>query len=311
MDWYRWHFQLYKADTMHLDPYQDGCYRRLIDHIMETRNPLPDNDAALARIVGTSLTEWKEKAADTVRPLLKVGRDGLLHQKRADMELNWQDNQTKKKSEAGKKGAENRFKINNEINDLNSTASTPAQLLLNRGEDRRRKSVLKEKKLPSETQNKHLSQPHDVGSEEKTLPTAFAVSGGGVLNFDQLFERFWNMYPKVRDRGHKGKAKAQLKKLLLSGRDYVTIGKGITRYAAYCTETEENNSDMFRWLRDAHFERDYILPNKQKGKINGTARPLTRSEQLDLATEQALRDLDGDDEEGEKQENLRIGPPIV
>ena len=46
---------------MHLNPFQDGCYLRLVDHYMETRQPLADNDAALARIIGISVEEWGER----------------------------------------------------------------------------------------------------------------------------------------------------------------------------------------------------------------------------------------------------------
>ena len=112
MDWYPWFFQIYKADTMHLDPYQDGCYRRLIDHYMETRQPLPDNDYALARIVGDSHPNWVAMASAMVRPFFKA-RGGLLFHTKCDEILNHQDIKTNKLSESGKKGAKKRWsKIN-------------------------------------------------------------------------------------------------------------------------------------------------------------------------------------------------------
>lgn len=52
--WFKWYPAKYKADTMHLTAEQDGIYRRLIDHYMETAQPLPDNLVALARIAGIS-----------------------------------------------------------------------------------------------------------------------------------------------------------------------------------------------------------------------------------------------------------------
>jgi len=68
LDWYPWYFLIYDEATMHLNPYQDGCYRRLIDHYMKTRSSLPDNDAALARIVGDSEANWVAMASPLVRP---------------------------------------------------------------------------------------------------------------------------------------------------------------------------------------------------------------------------------------------------
>ena len=51
-EWFPWFPALYRADTMHLTAEQDGIYRRLIDHYMETRRPLPESLFALARIAG-------------------------------------------------------------------------------------------------------------------------------------------------------------------------------------------------------------------------------------------------------------------
>lgn len=121
MDWYPWYFELYKADTMHLDPYQDGCYRRLIDHYMGTRQPLPDNDAALARIVGDSLANWVAMASAIVRPFFKA-KNGLLYHKKCDEILNNQDKKAKRLSESGKKGASKRWK---ETSELDGPAMAP------------------------------------------------------------------------------------------------------------------------------------------------------------------------------------------
>lgn len=55
MDWFPWYPALYRNDTLHLTAEQDGIYRRLIDHYMETAQPLPESTAAMARIVGVDL----------------------------------------------------------------------------------------------------------------------------------------------------------------------------------------------------------------------------------------------------------------
>lgn len=61
--WFPWYPTRYKADTMHLTALQDGIYRRLIDHYMETKCPLPDNDGALARIAGVTAAEFAENSS--------------------------------------------------------------------------------------------------------------------------------------------------------------------------------------------------------------------------------------------------------
>lgn len=301
MDWYPWNIKLFKADTMHLDPYQDGCYRRLIDHYMETRQPLPDNDAALARIVGDSLENWKNKAADSVRPFFTKSRDGTLRQKRCDIELSRQDKQTKRKSEAGSKGAEKRWKIDNEIKSLDSSAIAGAPKSHSIGEERRRKES-----LPTDTsqvKRKNLPTDTSVTRGEDFRKMEFPVYGGIILSFDQLFERFWNNYPKIRDRGHKGRAKNEFLALLVSGVPHFEIGKGITRFKEYCDATGEKNPDFSRWLKNKFFEREFIIPTQSKtkeGKTNVSGRPLSRSDKADLAVQRALDDLELEHEAGQE-----------
>lgn len=114
MDWFPWYFTIYEQDTMHLNPYQDGCYRRLIDHYMKTRAPLPDNDAALARIIGDSLENWEKNAARIVRAFFKP-KNGNLYHKFCDKILDEQDSRSKSRSKSAKIAAEKRWK-KNEIN---------------------------------------------------------------------------------------------------------------------------------------------------------------------------------------------------
>jgi uncharacterized protein YdaU (DUF1376 family) len=108
MDWFPWYPALYRADTMHLTAEQDGIYRRLIDHYMETRSPLPDNDYALARICGVSV-ECFEHASSIVRAFFQHKKDGFLYHKRCEMELEAQDNKAKTRTTVAKNAAEKRW----------------------------------------------------------------------------------------------------------------------------------------------------------------------------------------------------------
>lgn len=56
--YYSWYPTIYQADTQSLTLAEDGAYRRLIDHYMLTRSPLPADDRALARIIGIGIDEW-------------------------------------------------------------------------------------------------------------------------------------------------------------------------------------------------------------------------------------------------------------
>lgn len=107
LDWYPFFVIDFRRDTRHLTLEQDAAYRRLIDEYMLTREPLPNNDAALARILGIPATEW-ECLAPVVRKFFKARNDKLIH-KRCEQELRAQDMRNKANSNRGKKAALTRW----------------------------------------------------------------------------------------------------------------------------------------------------------------------------------------------------------
>jgi len=127
MDWYPFYPSLYRADTMHLTAEQDGIYRRLIDHYMETGHPLPDNDTALARIAGVD-TECFKHASSIVRAFFKHKSDGYLYHKRCELTLEAQQSRQKSRSEIAKKAAEKRW--NNQKVECIEHASSNSQAML-------------------------------------------------------------------------------------------------------------------------------------------------------------------------------------
>lgn len=106
--WFPWVPSRYKADTMHLSALQDGIYRRLIDHYMETKSPLSDNDMALARIAGVAPEEFAPHS-QIIRAFFTKAT-GKLQLKKCDGILADQAGRQKSYSERGRKGG--RGKVN-------------------------------------------------------------------------------------------------------------------------------------------------------------------------------------------------------
>lgn len=131
MDWYPWYPGLYRAATRHLTLSEDGAYRRLIDEYMITRQPLPDDDASLARICGISREEWAS-VSTAVRAFFK-SRKGMLRLGRCDAELDAQDRRAQNRSEVARKGASVRWNKNNKID---ATSIRGAMLSDATGQDR-------------------------------------------------------------------------------------------------------------------------------------------------------------------------------
>lgn len=107
LDWFPWYIRDYRRDTQHLTLEEEGAYRRLIDEYMYSRKPLPNDDAALARILGIPKTDW-DRLAPKVRRFFRARNDKLWH-KRCEDELHAQDARHNRNSERGKKAAFARY----------------------------------------------------------------------------------------------------------------------------------------------------------------------------------------------------------
>jgi uncharacterized protein YdaU (DUF1376 family) len=109
MDWFPWHPTDHAADTMHLTPHEDGCYRRLIDYYMKSGQALPDNDLVLAKIIGILGEDW-ERVKEVVRAFFRV-KGHQLHHKRCERELKVQRQFREQKVRAGKASGASRRRV--------------------------------------------------------------------------------------------------------------------------------------------------------------------------------------------------------
>lgn len=127
MDWYPWHPARYREKTLHLTAEQDGIYRRLIDHYMETRKPLPDNDLALARISGVDIACF-EHASSIIRAFFKQRKAGFLNHQTCDEMLNEQDDKAKFRTERARIAAEKRWS-NQDVTESSNANIMPDAML--------------------------------------------------------------------------------------------------------------------------------------------------------------------------------------
>lgn len=180
MDWYRFNIRKYRGDTHHLSALEHGAYRLLIDEYMASREPLPDNDKALARIACLSIEEWAEIAA-TIRAFFTPDAGKLTHDYCED-ELAFQNGTTQKRSKAGKKAAAARLLKNKDNSTTAQQSSTTAQRLLNRGDI---EETQKEKK-ESSPESSHQADRFTGGSAQKNGAhqngtTAPATAGADLI----------------------------------------------------------------------------------------------------------------------------------
>lgn len=233
MDWFPWYPALYRADTMHLTAEQDGIYRRLIDHYMETRQPLPDNDMALARIAGVSVDAWAIAAA-IIRPFFNASKSGLLHHKRCDTELCRQDGRNRIQSEKGKIGANKRWKKVKENHGVNSSSH----------------------KDPIATPMPKDSIGQDKTREEKDNTNVLSPPKGSKP-YDHEFEQFWGAYrPYDMDKGSKQKARIAYDKTRKVA-EHETIMRGLNQYLTYCHAKQQRTKHAVTWLNADGWADEY------------------------------------------------------
>lgn len=183
MDWFPWYPALYRADTLDLTLEQDGAYRRLIDHYMETRLPLPDNNNSLSRIIGISVNDF-QAIAEQLRCKF-TAKDGSLHNKRCDIELNRQDSLSKKRSSVAKSAYEKR----NENNNVGAIAKQKPSNCINTGQDKTgedSKEVSNQERasLEGEADKKSSSKSNGSRLPENWAPTNEEKSYASGLGLD-------------------------------------------------------------------------------------------------------------------------------
>lgn len=110
-DWFPWFPHHFRRDTRHLTLEEDGAYRRLIDEYMITRQALPADAAALARVIGIPKAEYDRIAPRVIR-FFRLRNNRLWH-KRCEAEIRAQNARHNRNSEKAKKAAFARYsKIN-------------------------------------------------------------------------------------------------------------------------------------------------------------------------------------------------------
>lgn len=266
--WYARNPSKFRRKTGHLSLMAVGAYDRLLDWYYENRKPLPIEWVQMHRICTAVAPDEQACVQLVVQEFFTLQPDGW-HNKTADEEIAKALEISEKRRNAQAIREEKRRK-----SERKKGANAPAHDGAN---------------APTTTTTiESISNDIDSPLPPKGVadaPSSYLMPDGTFLSFDQLFERYWSNYPAIRDKGHKGKAKDELLKTLKEGTNYEIIGRGITKYRKYCDSTGEKQPDMFRWVRDKGWERDYAI-----SAAAPTATGRSAGHSLENAVSQALAD---------------------
>jgi len=258
MDWFPWYPALYRADTLDLTLEQDGAYRRLLDHYMETRLPLPNNDTALSRIIGISINEF-QAIAPQVKCKFKTKGDHL-HNKRCDIELNRQDVLSKKRSDVAKAAHKKR----NKNKDNQASAEQELCNSDNTGQDKTEETKKEEDSCSVQADTNFEIQDHDQNPEDARnlvdeaagkFPTLKALGYGPARKYPAAFEQFWKAFPK-RQTDTKAQAYTKwLKGVKAVGVD--TLQSAAEAYANFCAAKDHPSKLVATWINTEGWTAEY------------------------------------------------------
>jgi uncharacterized protein YdaU (DUF1376 family) len=249
--WFPWYPDLYAQDTLHLTPYQDGIYRRLIDHYMKTAKPIPENMHAILRVTGA---ECYEHATSMLQAYFEhTPSIGYTH-KKCDILLRNMAQRAQKRTNKASQAAKTRWQ-NNDINHMDlcyehssSNATSIHQAMLGNAKykeeykkEERKKDLRKEERKKN-NKKKEIQPNHD-------------------------FEEFWITYPK--NNGTKKSSLDRYEKLVASGIEIAMILEGAKNYADHvrtnsieCRFTKHASSWLNQHGWTANYGSDTGSPEK-------------------------------------------------
>lgn len=144
--YYAWYPTIYQQDTQHLSLAECGAYRRLIDHYMLTRAPLPSDDRSLARILGLGADEWLLIKNSLITYFKPTGL--LLTHSFCDAELSKDKKRILRSQDNGSKGGRPKELKLNGNNPLGTHQVRPEQPEQNRTDIAGQNEVWREEELP-------------------------------------------------------------------------------------------------------------------------------------------------------------------
>lgn len=244
--WYPFFPSEYKKATRHLTAEQDGIYRRLIDEYMETREPLPDDDIALARISGVNEIKWLD--AKRIVIAFFTHTNGTISHEFCDQQLDIQDKRSKRRSESAEKAAKKRWDKVKQIQQLKCDTHN------NRNATRMRRNA--------------TDTDTDTSTDTDSKKDSFVFSR---KTHESDFEEFWKSWtPYKTGKGSKADAKEIYLKIR-KDTDHETLSKSSAEYCRFCETTDCNTKNVFRWLKKRGWEDDYTIPDKGNGASNNKA----------------------------------------
>lgn len=253
--WYPHYPARFRRKTMHLTAAQRGVYRDLLDHYYESREPLPDNDIALARIGGVTIDEFSAMSA-TIRAFF-FSENGYLYQETCEEELETQGKKAKKRTKIGQNAAKKRWSQVRENKEKNASSMHEA--------------YVQHAGSNANAMHKHATGQDRTGHKDsivgkRTIPPSTQKQGALALPDD--FQKFWDGWrPYDMPKGSKQDAIRNYHKARKDA-DHETLIRKRDEYLTFCHATQCKTKHAAVWLSKRGWEDDIPEPSGARQGTN-------------------------------------------
>ena len=229
LDWYARSPRKALDGMRHLTLEQRGAYDTLLDLIYERGGPVPDDDRWLSGWMGVSPRRWRQirqELLDLGRIVAKgSGRDAVLSDEKAEIELSEAEKRRAQKAAAGAKGGQNSGKSR-------------------RNSENRLENVVEQN--VETPKNNDLAEASAQAKRSTVTDTYTPIVPKGTL---EAVERIWSKVPKTsRERSSKADLKKALDAAVKRGCDLAQIEAGLGAYFA----SEDATRDGGRFVKGVH-----------------------------------------------------------
>lgn len=219
MNFYPFHPGDYVLRTAHLDPLEDLAYRRLLDLYYVNEGPIQGDAASIARLI--RMRSNADEVGEVLREFFVEGAEGWRHS-HCDEVIEQYQAKARIAAENGKRGGRPRKADAKQTGADQKQDATEEQPSENPAETQPVISANPEES-GSKTNQEPITNNQNQEDQELCAPSAHAPGA------DDLFAKFWALYPRKQDKAKAQKAWAKLK---VDADLFALIAKGLAAQAA-------------------------------------------------------------------------------
>lgn len=256
MNFFPFHPGDYMLRAAHLEPLEDLAYRRLIDLYYVNEKPIEGTPDVIARVIRMRSNTTEVEAV--LREFF-VNDDGSWRHNHCDEVIAQYQARAKQAAENGKRGGRPKKPDPKQFEPISGQSAGQSESQIN----------------PEETQPVISANPEETGSKTNQEPRTnnqedqkTCAPPAGPPPAEDLFAKFWKLYPKKQD---KAKAQKAWAKLRVTDDLFAVIGKGLAAQVVSADWVKEGGKYIpmpTTWLNGKRWEDEVPEPASTASNVH-------------------------------------------